>query len=220
MKKVLLGLLAVSAVSMAADINPTNVYLKAGADVFTKTTVIKDDEGDAVNKKHNKKFKYELGVEATQVITPEIEVGLGVAYQDHGKLKSSDDWSILSLPKMRSYPVYAVAKYNIPVEGDYKPYIFANLGYSFNDGKSTFNDYVAEDDNEKIDMKYRNGMYWAVGTGVEINNFVIDLSYKMNHGKIKYAINGVEEDGAYSESGSKKVKYGRVTLGFGYKFSF
>lgn len=215
MKKVLLGLVALSAVSMAADINPTNVVLKAGVDVFTRTKPVKD-EGKSMTKKKNEGFKGELAVEATQVITDEFELGLGVAWQNHGKMKTKSDFvtpgRTSTVVQMRSYPVYAIAKYNIPVDGDFKPFIYANLGYSFNNGKKTHRDGTDIDK-----YKYEDGMYYGVGVGVEKDNFIVDLGYKLNKGKVKYTS---IERGAVDRNEKAKADYSRVSLGFGYKFSF
>lgn len=227
MKKILFGLLALSTVLMASEVKPTNVYLKAGVDIFSKTTIVKDDEGDTINKKHNKGFKGEFSAEITQVIMPKFEIGLGVAYQEHGKLKADtsyeDNYSDINLPKMKSYPVYAVAKYNIITEGDYKPYVFANLGYSFNDGKASTSINGIENGikyTANSNIEYKNGMYWAIGVGMEIKNFMIDLSYKKNHGKCSWHENVKFDSEEYSENSKEKINYGRVTLGFGYKFDF
>lgn len=214
MKKVLLGLFVLGATSMAMEVKPTNVVVKAGVDVVSKTSVIKYD-GQEITKKKTQGFKGELALEATQVITDEFEFGLGIAYQDHGKLKLNNvdpDESDTALKKLSSFPVYAIAKYNIPVEGVYKPFVYADLGYSFNKGKKH-----ETDDLGVYSTTYKDGMYYGIGVGVERANFLVDLSYKINKGKVKYIADF--EDGDHMNE-TLKLDYSRVALGFGYKFNF
>ena len=74
--------------------------------------------------------------------------------------------------------------------GDAKPYLKADLGYSFNTNKAN------------------NGMYYGAGVGVSYNNFNVDLMYKENKSKI----NGWLWDSS--------LNYKRITLGFGYNIPF
>lgn len=226
MKKVLLGLAALSCVSLAAE--GTNVYLKAGADVFQKFDEVKY-EGEKLNKDKGDDFGYELTVEVMREVYPNLELGLGLSYQDHGDPKSVsysyvDDYGYKNgkyeVPGFKSVPLYVTAKYNFPVEGNIKPYLKADLGYSFNSDNGDLKDnfiFGATGEGgvsreETYSTKVENGMYYGIGAGAEYNNFVVDLMYKVNKAEIKFNDRGNRV--------KKDYDYSRVTLSVGYKFNF
>ena len=211
MKKILFGLFALSMTAMAAE--GTHVYLKAGLDPYGRFKEVKVQD-DKINKSDRKDIGYEFSVEATQSVLPEVEVGLGLGYQDHGRGKAAEVEGEKGelMPRFRSVPLYATAKYNLPIESEFHPYLKADLGYSFNMKSSKT--YKDEDGEEKC--SYKNGMYWGLGAGVEYENFVADLMYKMNYGKVK--CEGIDDGKYYSLS--PKINYGRVTLSVGYRFDF
>ena len=139
MKKVLLGLLATSALAMAQT-EGTNLYLKVGADIWQKYETI-STEGETVTSNKADSLGYELGMEITKEVLQNIELGFGIAYQDHGDIKSKsiydygidyEDVTNVEVGSYKSVPLYVTAKYNIPLESSIKPYIKADLGYSFN----------------------------------------------------------------------------------------
>ena len=207
MKKILFGLFALSMTAMAAE--GTHVYLKAGLDPYGRFKEVKVQD-NKINKSDRKDIGYEFSVEATQSVLPEVEVGLGLGYQDHGRGKAvkDEDGDAPLMPRFRSVPLYATAKYNLPIESEFHPYLKADLGYSFNMKSSK----TYKDEDGEFKFSYKNGMYWGLGAGVEYENFVADLMYKMNYGKAKIS----DEDG----SETHKLDYGRVTLSVGYRFDF
>ena len=221
MKKVLLGLAALSCVSLAAE--GTNVYLKAGADVFQRFDEVKY-EGEKLNKDKGDDFGYELTVEVMREVYPNLELGLGLSYLDHGdpKKNTTGDWILdntgdlydlkTEIKGFKSVPLYAVAKYNFPVEGNIKPYIKADLGYSFNSDKGDVKISVLGEGSTKCSTKVENGLYYGIGAGAEYNNFVVDLMYKVNRAEIKISDEG--------DRIKKDLDYSRVTLSVGYKFNF
>ena len=219
MKKIILGMSLLSTVALATEVAPTNVYLRAGVDTFSKNAKI-NVEGQDVTKKNASGVKFEIAVEATENITKEFELGMGIAYQNHGKIKVVDESkesdleieSDLEMPRFHSVPVYLVGKYNIPVEGNIKPYLKADLGYSFNLGEIDNERIENGIEQSKVNVKYQNGAYWGIGAGVEYNNFVVDVMYKVNCAKAKISTD--------KETFKDKVNYERVTLGFGYKFNY
>ncbi len=215
MKKVLLGLAALSCVSLAAE--GTNVYLKAGADVFQRFDEVKY-EGDKANKDKGDDFGYELTVEVMREVYPNLELGLGLSYQDHGDPKSVTTYDVdidrnikSEIPGFKSVPLYVTAKYNFPVEGNVKPYLKADLGYSFNDENGDVKISIPEL-GLNLPTKVENGLYYGIGAGAEYNNFVVDLMYKVNRAKIKADMDG--------QRIKKDLDYSRVTLSVGYKFNF
>ena len=184
MKKVLFGLFALSTVAMAAE---TNLYLRAGADLYGKYDVI-SVEGYDVSDEDLDEFSYEFAVEATREIYPNLEVGLGLAYQKHGdpetySVSDSDDessWTTkYEMPGYTSIPLYLTAKYNFNAINNFVPYIKANLGYSFNDedgdAKGIDNDTKYGHDVWGYDVKIDDGLYYAIGAGFEYNLSLIHI---------------------------------------------
>ncbi|WP_373079410.1 outer membrane beta-barrel protein [Fusobacterium varium] len=216
-KKVLLGLAALSCVSLAAE--GTNVYLKAGADMFQRFDKVKY-AGEKLNKDDGDDFGYELTVEVMREVYPNFELGLGLSYQDHGdpKKNTNKNWQnegydmTSKIPGFKSVPLYVTAKYNFPVEGNIKPYLKADLGYSFNSDNGDIKVWDTEGDSFKYFTKVENGLYYGIGAGAEYNNFVIDLMYKVNKAEMKADVDG--------ERIKKDLDYSRVTLSVGYKFNF
>ena len=174
MKKLLIGLFLVASLS-AFSANQV-VELKGGVDFGGKYDV--DDIWDAGKAKTG----LEIGAEYRYNVYPGLELGGGLAFQGHKKLKNGGEG-------FNSVPVYATMKYSFDT-GEVKPYLKADLGYSFNT-----NDY-------------NNGFYYGAGIGVSYNNFNAELMYKEN--KSNYS--GLVWD--------DNINYKRVTLGFGYNFSF
>lgn len=174
MKKILIGLFLV--VGLSAFSANQVVEVKGGFDFGGKYDI------DNIWAGGDAKMGLELGAEYRYEVSPGLELGAGLAYQSHKKLKDGGEG-------FNSIPVYATAKYSFDT-GDIKPYLKADLGYSFNT-----NDY-------------NNGFYYGAGIGVSFNNFNAELMYKEN--KSKYT--------SFLWDGN--INYKRVTLGIGYNFPF
>lgn len=204
MKKILLGLVALSFSVMAAE--GTNLYLKTGMDISGKFDKVKigDEYG---NKSESDRVGFDLTAEVTKEFYQNLELGLGVSYQDHGrpeKIISGEER--IQNTGYKSLPVYVVAKYNIPLENSVTPYLKADLGYSFNFGEKDLKVLYGD-----IDTSIDNGVYYGLGAGIEYNNFIVELMYKVNKADVKYSNNGVS-------SPKKDYDYSRTTLSVGYKF--
>lgn len=230
MKKVLFGLFALSSLAFA---NNTNVYFKVGADLAGEYDIIKY-EGEKLHKEDADDFSYEFAIEVTREIYPNLEAGVGLAYQKHGdpkKYKTSyvdeDNWHCtdeLEMPGYTSIPLYLTAKYNFNAINNFVPYIKANLGYSFNDEDGDFKlKYLEYDIDNPADVeaggfngkvKVENGLYYGLGAGFEYNNFTMDLMYQVNEAKAKVTVPAIDA------RTKKDYDYSRVTLSFGYKFNF
>ncbi len=252
MKKVLLGLFALSAVAMAENyFEGTNLYLKAGVDVWQDYETV-SYYGETVTNDEADSLGYEIGVEVTREVLPNFELGLGLSYQDHGDTKykklspytvdESDYDDIINaefgpdttfdgvsseevkVGSYKSIPLYITGKYNIPLESNVKPYIKADLGYSFNfdetdtkyrdnvSGKINGTTPVAATLSETFNTSIDNGMYYGIGAGAEYNNFMVELMYKVNKADVEVTVG--------NEKISGDLDYSRVTLSFGYKFNF
>jgi outer membrane protein W len=219
MKKVLFGLVALSSLAFAQ----TNFYLKAGIDAFQKYDTLSyeginnglievtSDEGDTLG--------YEIGFEITQNLKsiPNLELGVGIAYQDHGDVKTKNfmdgtDPGRATMGSYDSLPFYLTGKYFFSLDSDIKPYVKADLGYSFNFNNDDYEeDYNYDGKTEHMSISYNieNGMYYGVGIGAEYNNITTELMYKRNEAEVKWGGNEVCD-----------LDYSRVTLSFGYKFNF
>ena len=162
MKKILLGLLVLSsAVSFANQ--GINVYGKFGVDVVSRFNKI-SDEGETFIKSRGK-VAPAVFLEATKNVTPDFEAGLGVGYIWRGKenydFEDSEDKVTGKFPRYDSVPLYLTGKYNFNLDSEVKPYVKADLGYSFNRAKKlTGTDFdkmtnTTEDFSEKIKFKKR-----------------------------------------------------------------
>ena len=60
-------------------------------------------------------------------------------------------------------------------------------------------------------MSVDNGLYYGLGAGVEYNNFVVELMYKVNRAEVQHEYNG-------KKSSKYDYDYSRTTLSFGYRF--
>lgn len=231
MKKVLIGLFAMSALAFAD--NGVNVYTKVGFDLKSKYTSFKFDEiGKSTSKKGA--FSGTLALEATKNVNSAFELGLGIAYKTKEKnselklskeVKEADGMGLkdgvvdvkIAVPRYRKIPVYLVAKYNFDLGSALKPYAKLDLGYSFNKANKAEHVAVytpADEQAEKVvqkdsnSPKVKNSLYAALSVGAEYDNFLAELSYVHTPAKVK------------SEAGSFKYKNKAVKLSVGYKFSF
>lgn len=209
MKKVLLGLAVVSSMAMAGE--GTNIYLKTGLDISGKFDKVEVASGQSLNKSESDRLGFDLTTEVTKEFYPNLELGLGLSYQDHGRPEAGEIGKKIEKIKFqntgyKSLPIYGVAKYNIPVESSIKPYLKADLGYSFN-----FDEKDLKTSNISINNSIDNGLYYGLGAGAEYNNFIVELMYKVNRADIQYEGNG-------KKLPKKDYDYSRTTLSFGYRF--
>ncbi len=223
MKKILLGMTLLSTIAMGAE--GTNLYLRAGADINGKFDVIVDNDFIA-NKKKADKIGHEIAVEVTKEVLPNFELGLGVAYQNHGKAEKNiynisagqNITNYYEMPEMKSIPLYVTTKYNLPINTMVKPYLKADLGYSFNkiDGKLGIIDIRGGKrlNIPSYETEIKDGTYFGIGGGFEYNDFTMDLMYKINKAELEYG----EKDSKKREK--KDLDYSRITLSVGYKFNF
>ena len=214
MKKLLLGLFVLGAVSAVAADKGVNVYGRLGLDVSSRYHKLTwaDDGSEAVSGKG--KVAPSIAIEVTKNFTKNFEAGVGLGYVSHGKRAIKDDGQKLgNLPAINSIPLYATAKYTFGTS-DLKPYVKADLGYSFNNMKKsmTITDGV---NSETVDgLKVSNGLYASAGVGLEYNNITADLAYVFTGGKYNF-VNDDPDDSVGNSANNSAV---RLTIG--YKFNF
>ena len=217
MKKILLCLLVLSSALSFAN-QGINVYGKFGVDVVSRFNKL-SDEGETFVKGKGK-VAPAIFLEATKNLTPNFEAGLGLGYIWRGKenFEFYDDEDKVSgkFPRYNSVPLYLTGKYNFNLDSEVKPYVKADLGYSFNRAKKLTGTSVDTRHNTTEDIsgkiKFKNGLYASVGVGLEYRNFVTELAYVHTTAKVKWD----EEDG----SGTDRYNNNALRLTVGYKFNF
>ena len=190
MKKILLGLFAISALSYGASNN--HLYLRGEFSPFANYDI--ESQNKIQNKDKIDEAEYGFAFEVMQDITREVEFGLGIGYQRHGDFSYEYDYNGAKLPRFASVPVYVTGKYKLFNVGQWTPYLKGDLGYSFNDLNSNDN------------FSYESGLYYGVGFGVEIQNLSLEFAYRVNEGKVK------------AENEKYDLTNKRVMFGAAYKF--
>ncbi|MCK5779971.1 MAG: outer membrane beta-barrel protein [Psychrilyobacter sp.] len=145
-----------------------------------------NDSGSNVTKKYKTTgVGFDAALEFMSSVNDNFYLGAGVAYQTLQESKSHDE------KLFQSFPVYGVAKYSLGYLGDsaWVPFIKANLGYAFN---------FKDGGNDSPD----NGLYYALGGGIENDGVVLEISYQ----------------DTYSEINHTNYDYSRWTFGIGYRF--
>ena len=169
--------------------------LRAEFSPFSKYDL--DNGAKIENKDDIDEAAYGIAAEFTKDVLYNLELGIGTAYQKHGDFQYKNGYDGEKLPDFNSIPVYITGKYKIFNVGDWTPYIKADLGYSFNDLDD--NKYFSYDD---------RGLYYAVGLGVEIQYLSLEMSYRVNEGKLK------------TDYGKYDIDNSRVMFGASYRFDF
>ena len=234
MKKLILSIFMITALVSFAEGNTVDV--RAGFD-FSSKAKVKDENGSFDLLKRG----FELGTEYRRNLGTGFEVGGGIFYKANSFKKNAvgepildEDGSELNITskKFNAFPIYATARYNFTTPSeDIVPYVKANLGYSINSGKleSKYAQNTTEypDSAGRIDesYKFKNGLYYGLGTGLKYKNFFVDLSYNVIRSKVENRF----MSSAQSSGGSTTYEYDKwntkvnnkfVTLSFGYSFGF
>ena len=165
------------------------------------------------------KFSYELGAEYRRELPSNFELGVGLAYQDHGKLKSKSNYKgtysyTVDGDLYDSIPLYVTGRYNFKNSTEVTPFVKVNLGYSFNMNDGTVKVKYDDGSEANFDVDAKNGFYYGVGAGLTYKGFVADLSYQANFSDVDFKYS----DGTLHQS--SKADFNRVTLGLGYTFGF
>lgn len=229
-KNLLIAGILVSSVAMA---NGNVIEVRLGGDLKNTYTVEYNGKREELNKSIYKNG-IEVVTEYRKEILPNFELGGGVVVKRatidrtsfYEELKKEDpnpnNKLDLTVKNIVSVPVYAVAKYNFNNSTSVKPYVKAKLGYAFN--KGGFSAKLKKEYSEMgMEMKFGDGdeVYLGLGTGVEIKNFVVDLSY--NSTNMRVSSDSKEVSGSGREQSNHilaTVKNHSVTLSVGYLFKF
>lgn len=218
MKKIILGVLVLTATNAMALSNNVNLYGKVGVDVVSKFETISPSV-HKFNAPSKNKVAPGVFLEATYSIVPELEVGVGVGYikrksYNYSHLKSiidDDNYGgaaynvpLIEYSKVNRYssiPLYFVGKFNLNLKPDLLVYLQGDFGYSFNKVKSTHRYVTYEDffDNGMfrknrdniIHTDVTNGKYYGVGVGVEYKNIQLGISYHHSKARLQYHTRGL-----------------------------
>lgn len=203
MIKILLLLGSLNTIALANNIN-----IRVGGDLTTKT-----DSLGLYSNGNTEDYGYEIGVEYKKKVTQKLDLGLGIAYQKHSKISgnksefSSWNGSIQSeyskgfddFQGYDSFPIYLTGKYILTNSWVVKPYIKANLGYSFNfnnksikysdgvthENESTDTDLGGQVFNEyTLSTNIKNGLYYGTGIGLEYSSLSLEALYQVNEGEL------------------------------------
>lgn len=201
--------LSVNNLYLRVGISPLAGYKDYSAKVEKENKKITDGKPDSLG--------YELGVEYTRNLNKNLELGLGAMYQSNSKLKSYtvENGVKNQMGKYDSIPVYLVTKYSFEeFENGVKPYLKGNLGYSFNFNEK--NGYFSDKEGKyPYSSNVTNGIYLALGGGIEYNNIGIDLMYQVNGADLSIKD---KEDAIKTKKDS--FANAKVTLGVSYKFNY
>ena len=174
------------------------------------------------------KSSHEIMVEYRKAITEQFQVGVGIGYQINGKIKEYTDVQDENLKVVvedtklyDSIPLYITARYEFNKNGEWIPFIKANLGYSFNINNRNTNYYrtINKNNDEVLDSGYlrkfsaQNGLYYGVGAGVGYKNFTFDVSYNVNTAKVK-------STNYLDEKSSGRVDFSRILFSVGFQHRF
>ena len=179
MKRSLSVLLLVTFLALplfATDKGKSEIDVKVGANISPNFTV-------SVNDVINKAFLERMGVEVESLnsrvgvdgktgivigadyfyyVMKDLGVGLGVNKAFPITILGDD------YIKFDSTNIYATAKQNVKVEGFLDNiYFLGRIGYGINNA----------DIEDSDDVKADNGLYWALGAGVEKNNILLEVVY-------------------------------------------
>lgn len=157
-------------------------------------------------------IKRGVGINLEHVISSNydnsLEYGVGIAYK-YNELKVG----YANNKGVHSVPIYGLIKYNFNnFDSTITPYVKANLGYSFNHGKSEAEDY---------ELKIRSGLYYGLGAGFTYNDtFTVDLSYNWNTLRVRERETSVTSSTVTRTEVKDDVRHGALTLGVGYIFKY
>lgn len=225
MKKLIIGLFMVSSMIASANENNNNRVIENTDNlvsqdfsnyslrVFGGTSITgvynAESDGDKELYRHAND-SYSIGVEVLKNINNNFSLGLGTSYQINKKGYNDNSDSRVYSPNFDSVPVYILGKYTFRNEKNLRPYIKAELGYSFNFNGDFYSDYGIKAD---VD----NGLYAGAGFGIDYNNFFTEIMYRRNNTKANLSAPNIAEDEMFDFD---SLSYRTISFNVGYKFNF
>lgn len=221
MNKILLGLVALSTLSIGAQ-GDTYLNTKFGGDFvakYNRITISDQNREVPILDSEANGLDGEIAFEAYRGMTDNFDLGLGLSYQFHSEREEKSNGATIKNNygqldskggEYDSIPLYLIAKYSFNKVSNFTPYLKANLGYSFNINPSDVElSFKPTNQSEKTEIEVDNGLYWSIGGGMEYNNITLELTYALNKAKSK--LKNLDEEKVDND-------YGRFVLSAGYRF--
>lgn len=199
MKKIIIGCFLLSAAAFASS--EKYLEVKVGTDLYSKYQAF--TPGGEVLSKNTKMDAFNVSIEGMIQKTENLDLGLGIAYEKHSTRKNSIEYNG---GEYDSIPVYFIAKYKFNLDKNYTPYVKFNLGYAYN--KADGDIKQIRDGRVASQTNMQNGSYFALGGGVEYDNFIAELMYGVTHASL------IDDFG-----GKASANYNNLKLSVGYKFN-
>ena len=194
MKKGLLALLlAVTLVAPVFAVEKGSMEIVPKVGYVIEPLIMEDYYGEYYGCKQESTFS--LGADFYYYVMNNLGAGVGVNYVFDSKFKEAWD----TQDSLGATNIYVAVKPVFELQENKfidKIYFLGQLGYGM----------TRYEDKEFYSEKYNeNGLYWAIGAGVEKSNIIVELVYSVNYFKI----------GDWNESFTNR----RTAINAGYKFS-
>ncbi len=159
--------------------------------------LLMETESDGYKYAYNAESTFSLGADFYYYVVNNLGLGVGV---NHIFTSNMDDtWGDES--KVGATNIYLSVKPVLEVKENKiidKVYFLGQLGYGIMDS-----DKISY---SKPSKKFDNGMYWAIGVGVEKFNIIVELMYSVNYTYFDYW-------------GGENWTYRNIAINVGYKFN-
>ena len=170
------------------------IEVKVGGNFNTTYKSIEKNGNEILGKEA--KGGYEITLEGLKEVFSNTYMGIGIGLQKHGEANNIGGEADYLY---NSVPIYGTVKYQFNSDGLVQPFFKANLGLSFN---------RTEKGLRSIDESVNPvGFYGGLGGGIEVENFILDLTYQVNTAKT-------------DKNFEEEINTSRLTLGLGYRFDF
>ncbi len=197
MKKSLLGLLlavAMVAPVFATDKGAMEVDVKLG---YIIEPLLMENETDAQKWGYNTESTFSLGADFYYYVVNNLGLGVGINHIFANNM--NDSWN--DEVKVGATNIYLSVKPVFELQENKfidRIYFLGQLGYGIMDS-----DKIVSDSNP---ANLDNGMYWAIGAGIEKCNIIVELMYSVNYSYLDFW------DGEI-------WTYRNIAINVGYKFS-
>ena len=197
MKKGLLALLltvALVAPVFAVEKGSMEIVPKVG---YVIEPLLMETEDDADSYAYNAESTFSLGADFYYYVVNNLGLGAGINHIFTSNL--NDGWDDES--KVGATNIYLSVKPVFELQENSfidKIYFLGQLGYGMMDSEKIFGSNTSNE--------LENGMYWAIGAGVEKSNIIVELVYSVNYSHMDYW-------------GGEIWTYRNIVINVGYKFS-
>ena len=221
MKKSLIAIFLVTVMTLplfSADKGTKEINIKAGLNINPSATVDIDGIVSGIDAElpfsldggvvADGNMQYRLGAEGYYFVKDGLGVGLGV------ERAFPTGYINEILARADSVNIYAAVKQEIKIsENKFIDgiYLLGRLGYGINNLKSDLSKILSKTEGINLDVSADNGLYWALGMGVEKNNFLIEILYSVNYSKLNVDIKEINI--------STDLSLSTIGINVGYKFT-